>query len=198
LAWPITFIYFHLLFKISISGRKNLLNVSSPFIIISNHVAFYDSFVFRLVLGAWTKKLPLRFMAVNNFRTWYLNLASTLYITDFVYMLFGVFVVVKGRGIEKNLEEAVNIINNGGDIVMYPEGSIVHDDKVQPFKLGAAALAKKTGVPVIPISMKMGKKGIRKDYIIKVGEPIRVDSSLTVKEISEIFYDKVRTLHGDK
>jgi 1-acyl-sn-glycerol-3-phosphate acyltransferase len=113
-------------------------------------------------------------------------------------MLFGVFVVVKGRGIEKNLEEAVNIINNGGDIVMYPEGSIVHDDKVQPFKLGAAALAKKTGVPVIPISMKMGKKGIRKDYIIKVGEPIRVDSSLTVKEISEIFYDKVRTLHGDK
>jgi 1-acyl-sn-glycerol-3-phosphate acyltransferase len=198
LSWPIAYVYFNLLFKLRISGRENLINVSSPFIIISNHVAFYDSFVFRLVLGAFTKKLPLRFMAVNRFKSWYLNFLARIYIIDLIYIIYGVFVVIKGRGIEKNLEEAVRIIQNGGDVVIYPEGSIVHSDEIEPFKLGAAVLAKKTGVPVIPMSMRIKGKGFRKEYIINVGKKIIVDTTLSAKEISTMFYAEVKKLHQKK
>lgn len=198
LSWPIAFIYFNLFFKLRISGRENLINVSSPFIIISNHVAFYDSFVFRLVLGAFTKKLPLRFMAVNSFKAWYLNLLARLYIIDLIYIIYGVFIVVKGRGIEKNLEEAVRIIHNGGDVVIYPEGSIIHGDEIAPFKLGAAVLAKKTGVPVIPMSMRIKGVGFRKEYIINVGKKIITDTSMSAEEISAIFFSNVKRLHSIK
>jgi 1-acyl-sn-glycerol-3-phosphate acyltransferase len=195
LSWPIAFVYFNFFFRLRISGQDNLINVRSPFIIISNHVAFYDSFVFRLVLGAFTKKLPLRFMAVNSFKSWYLNLLSKLFIIDIIYIIYGVFVVVKGRGIEKNLEEAVRIIENGGDVVIYPEGSIVHSTEIEPFKLGAAVLAKKTGVPVIPMSMRIIKRPFRNEYIINVGSKMVVDTSLTAEEITETFYEKVKKLH---
>ena len=198
LAWPIAFTYFHLFFKLKITGKENLNSVSSPFIIISNHVAFYDSFVFRIVFGACTKKLPLRFMAVNQFRTLYLNLASKLFITNIVYAIFGVFVVVRGRGIDKNLEEAVRIMKNGGNVVVYPEGSIIHGDEIGPFKLGAAALAIKTSASVIPISMRVGTKGIRKEYTINIGEHINVDTSLSRKQVSDIFYNKIKSLHNNK
>ncbi len=198
LSWPIAFIYFNLFFKLRISGRENLINVSSPFIIISNHVAFYDSFVFRLVLGAFTKKLPLRFMAVNRFKSWYLNFLARIYIIDLIYIIYGVFVVVKGRGIEKYLEEAIRIIKNGGDVVIYPEGSIVHGDEIEPFKLGAAVLAKKTGVPVIPMSMRINGGCFRKEYIINVGQKIIVDTTLSAKDISAVFYAEVKKLYQKK
>lgn len=194
LSWPVTSLYFNTFFKLKINGRENLNKFTSPFLIISNHVAFYDSFVFRQVLGVFTRQLPLRFMAVNNFNSWYLNFLSKLRITNIVYGLFGVFVVEKGRGIDKNLEKAVRIIDNGGSIVMFPEGSISTTGTIEPFRLGAASLMKKTGVTVMPVSMLIGKKGFRKDYIINIGEPLNVDIKLSIKEITDIFYSKVKEL----
>lgn len=198
LSWPIAFVYFNLFFKLKINGRKNLTNVSSPFIIISNHVASYDSFVFRIVLDAFTKKLPLRFMAVKNFKSWYLNLLSKLFIVDIIYVIYGVFVVIKGRGIEKNLEEAIRIIENGGNVVIYPEGSIVHSGEIEPFKLGAAVLAKKTMAPVIPISMRINRGCFRCEYTINVGSKIVVDKNQSVDEINDLFFEKVKSLHDTR
>lgn len=195
LAWPIAFVYFNLFFNLKIHDAENIRKQRSPFIIISNHVSFYDSFVFRLVLGVFPKNLPLRFMAVNSFKTWYLNFLSTTFITNIIYMLFGVFVVVKGRGIDKNLEDAVRIIKNIGNIVIYPEGSIMHDGKIHSFKLGAATLAKKTQATVIPVSMKITGHSFRRNFTIYVGEGINYDSNKTPEEISLIFRDTMETLH---
>lgn len=196
LAWPIAFIYFNLFFNLKIHNPKNVRKQESPFIIISNHVSFYDSFVFRLVLGVFPKNLPLRFMAVNSFRTWYLNFLSRIFVTDIIYILFGVFVVVKGRGIDKNLKDAERIIRNVGNIVIYPEGSIMHDGKIHNFKLGAATLAKKTKTTVIPISMKISGKSIRRKFTINVGENIDYDPNNTVEEISDLFHTVIDDLHS--
>lgn len=196
ISWPFIFLYFNLFFKLRISGRENIDKAGSPFIIISNHIAFYDSFVFRLIFSPFTKKLPLRFMAVNSFKYWYLNLLSRLFITDIIYIIFGVFIVVKGRGIDKNLEEAVRIIKNGSSVVVYPEGGINHNGNIDDFKLGASVLAKKTNVPVIPISMKITGLSFRKSYIINIGEPIIIEKNQIPDEITSIFHDTIVNLHN--
>jgi len=191
LSWPIVFLYFNIFFKLKIKNAENLQKISSPFIIISNHVSTYDSFIFRLVLGIRGKNLPLRFMAVNKFDYWYLNLLSKLFIIDLIYLLFGVFIVVKGRGINKNLEEAIRIINNNGNVVIYPEGSIIKTEGISDFKRGAAMLAKQTRVPVIPVMMNVSKGGFRREFKVNVDEIIKVDYDLSVEEINKVFYERM-------
>lgn len=191
LSWPIIYIFFNAFYSIKITGSENIKKEDSPFILISNHIRFYDSFVFRLVLGAIPKNLPLRFMAVNSFRTWYLNFLSTIFVTDIVYALFGVFVVVRGKGIDRNLADAVNIINNGGNVVVYPEGSIVSDGSIADFKLGAAVLAKKTLAKVVPVSMKIVPGKYRDKFIINVGENVIYNSELPAEDISKTFRDTI-------
>ena len=78
LMWPFVFIVANFLFKIKISGRENLEKVQSPFIIISNHIAYFDCFLFRLVLGVNSPHLPLRFMAVKKFSSRILNYLQKL------------------------------------------------------------------------------------------------------------------------
>lgn len=195
LAWPIVFIFFNILYKIEINGRENLEKIKSPFIIISNHVSFFDSFVFRLVIGFNSYHLPLRFMAVKEFSHWYLNLLKKFLIVDIVYIVFGVFVVYQGRGIHRNLEEAVKIIKDNGNVVIYPEGSIINDDKVGDFKHGASVLAKMTGASVLPISMRIKKNKIRKKFTINIGRDIKYNVSDSSKEITRIFYKVINNLH---
>lgn len=196
LAWPFAFMFFMFLYKLEIHNAENIRKVKSPFIVISNHISFYDSFVFRLVLGLVPKNLPLRFMAVNSFRAWYLNFLSTVFITDIVYALFGAFVVVRGRGIDKNLEDAVRIIKNRGNVVIYPEGSIVSDGNIGEFKLGAATLAKKTQAQVIPVYMKIVQAPHRDKFIINVGEAVQYDPNLSPEEITKTFRDTIVALHN--
>ncbi|MES3031270.1 MAG: lysophospholipid acyltransferase family protein [Patescibacteria group bacterium] len=196
LSWPFVFIFFRLFFKLEIKGRENLMVTSSPFIIISNHISEYDSFAFRLILGRASGKLPLRFMAVNKFDIWYLNVLSGLFIIDILYVIFGVFVVEEGRGIEKNLREAVRIIGNGGNVVIYPEGSITKSGQIEKFKLGAAFLAQKTQVPVIPISMKIEENIRGKDkFTINIGKPIKVSSLLSPQTITHGFQNAISDLY---
>lgn len=195
LMWPFAFLFFKFFFKLKMNGIENIRKTPSPFIVISNHVSFYDSFVFRLVMSFFARNLPLRFMAVNSFKSWYLNFLSTIFVTDVIYALFGVLVVVRGRGINKNLVDAIRIIKNGGNVVVYPEGSIMQSDVIADFKLGAAVLAKKTNATVIPVAMKIFGNSLRKNFIINVGECVSYDSSQTPEKISDLFRNTIDNLY---
>jgi 1-acyl-sn-glycerol-3-phosphate acyltransferase len=111
-------------------------------------------------------------MAVKKFNSPFLNFLAWLGLIDFVYVLFGVFTIVKGRGITRNLEEARWIIKAGGNIVMYPEGKIVTEGGIGEFKVGATILAQQMSVPVLPISIRIAERGIfRKKLYINIGGP---------------------------
>ncbi len=197
ISWPIAFILFNSFLDIKINGKENLKKVASPFVIISNHVSFYDSFVFRLICGFFSKKLPLRFMAVRRFNNKYLNLLSDLKFIDIVYAVFGVFVVEPGRGIQKNLEEAQRIIETGGNVVLYPEGCVVKDGNIKEFKPGAAVLTQRTGVNVLPISMRLGKrKFFRREFVVNIGEMIVFDRNLPIPEITNAFHAEIVRLYN--
>ena len=196
ISWPIIFIFFNIFFRLEINGKENLDRIKSPLIIISNHVSIYDSFVFRLILGSNSNHLPLRFMAVKDFDHPLLKFLKKIFIVDIVYHFFGVFVVYQGRGIHRNLEEAIKIIKNKGNVVIYPEGSIIHSDRIGDFKHGASVLAKTTGALVLPISMKIKKGKIRNRFIINIGRDIKYNKSDSATEITRIFYNVVSNLHN--
>jgi 1-acyl-sn-glycerol-3-phosphate acyltransferase len=198
-TWPLAYAYFYILYKPEINGREVLGKIRAPFIIIVNHVGFMDSFIFRLVLGLRTLHLPLRFMGVARFNWKRLNFLTDIGVIPFIYGLFGVFVVVPGRGLAKNLEEAKRIIVDGGIVVIYPEGKIATDHAIAPFKHGAAVLAAETGAPVLPVSFKLGERGFfRKPFIVNIGEPISVPADSRADEITKMFHDKIVGLYDTK
>lgn len=197
LTWPILFIIFHSFFKISIRGRENLDKLHSPFIIISNHISFYDSFLFRLILGYFTPHLPLRFMAVTSFKWKFLNFLSKIGIIDFIYLIFGVFTIIPGQGIDKNLKKAIYIIKDGGNVVMYPEGEIITNNKIGPFKKGSAVLAQRTGAYVIPITFhRKSRSFLRSKLFINIGNIINISNSNSIENITEKFYKNIVELYN--
>jgi len=197
ITWPILFVLFKAFFKIKIEGRENFGKIERPFIIVANHTSFYDSFLFRLILGFNTPHLPLRFMAVKKFNGKVLSFLASFGFVDFVYSLFGVFTVTPGLGIGKNIEKAKKIIEIGGNIVIYPEGSITKTGIIGQFKNGASVLFKQTGVKVIPVSFRRYRVGfLRKTISIIVGEEMDIDRMLPTEEITRIFHKVISKQHA--
>ncbi len=196
LTWPISYPLFNILYRVRIQGQDNFKSVRSPFVIIVNHISFFDSFFFRLALGLNTPHLPLRFMAVKKFDWRFLNFLASMGVIDFVYSLFGVFTVVPGLGLEKNIKRAIEIIKNGGNVVIYPEGGIVKRGEVAPFKNGASVLAQNTGASVIPVSFRFGpRRWLRKSLNINIGTPMNDLRGFSTEALTRKFHETVTSLY---
>ncbi|MDQ6754874.1 MAG: 1-acyl-sn-glycerol-3-phosphate acyltransferase [Actinomycetota bacterium] len=59
-----------------------------------------------------------------------------------------------GAGAGRSLQVAREVLDEGGAIIIYPEGTLTRDPDLWPMKghTGAARLALKTGAPVIPVA----------------------------------------------
>jgi 1-acyl-sn-glycerol-3-phosphate acyltransferase len=86
----------------------------------------------------------------------------------------------KGVDAMKSLDRAAEAVREGGQVLLFAEGTRTRDGKLQAFKRGAFALAVKSGVPIVPItingSFKILPKGsfdIRPAKIeVVIGAPI--------------------------
>ena len=180
-------------FKLEIRNRDNLKGVQPPAILISNHIRFYDSFLYRIAVGLWSPLSPLRFMGVRKFFNPVLNFISAIGIVPLVYFLMGVVTVVTGQGASKNLEGAKKALRGGAVIAMFPEGRMYYDDTVGPFKWGAAILAEETDSPLIPFAIrKHGRK-----IIINIGKSFTIDKMKGPTENTEIIRDVVVKLFNE-
>ena len=180
-------------FKIEIRNKQNLIGVKAPAILISNHIRFYDSFLYRIAVGLFSPLSPLRFMGVRKFSNPVMNLMNTIGIVPLIYFLMGVVTVVTGQGVSKNLEGAKKALRGGVVIAMFPEGRMYYDDTIGPFKWGAAILAEETDASLIPFAIK--KHGRR--VIINIGKTFDIDKQKGPTENTEIMRDVVVNLFNE-
>jgi 1-acyl-sn-glycerol-3-phosphate acyltransferase len=98
------------------------------------------------------------------------------------------------RGAVRTMSLAASIIREKGiSILIFPEGGRSHDGLMRPFKDGAAYIAIKAGVPVVPVALQgtrailpFGSGKIRPGRVVlKIGEPIQT-SSLTLRDRSAV------------
>lgn len=89
------------------------------------------------------------------------------------------------RAAQESLQVAQEVMDSGGAIIIYPEGTLTRDPDLWPMraKTGAARLALSTGAPLIPIThwgvqdffppyAKAPRPLPRKRYVLQVGDPI--------------------------
>jgi len=92
----------------------------------------------------------------------------------------GAFPVTRGSADLEALKRCLAIVQSGEPLVMFPEGTRHYGPEVQPLFDGAAYIALKTGVPIVPAAiagtedvMRSGSKAIRfKKCRMVIGKPI--------------------------
>lgn len=162
--------------RMSIEGRDNF-PASGPFILAPTHRSIIDTPVSS---GVYTKRM--RFMGADK---WWSNQHFGKLLTA-----LGGFPVSRGTADREALKRCIAVIEGGEPLVLFPEGERKSGPVVQPLFEGAAYIAMKTGVPIIPVgiggserAMPKGAKFIfpKKMHVI-VGKPLRVPVAESSKE----------------
>jgi len=155
------------LFRARWRGAENV-PVASGAVLASNHLSNTDGF--PLGLGVFPRR-TLRFMAkVELFRPPFGALMRAL----------GGFPVDRGRPDRDALRTAVSLVRNGEIVVMFPEGTRRRKGLAKRFHpephVGAARIALRAGVPLIPAALT-GTDHLRRLGPIRVayGPPVPVD-----------------------
>ena len=142
---------------------------AGPVVVVSNHVSDLDP----LIVGAALKR-RVGFMAKQElFRVpgvrWWISAC-------------GAFPVRRGEPDRQALRTALRLLERGGALVMFPEGTRGTTRELRPPEPGAALLALRTGATVLPVAvlgsdevMPRGTHRIRRAAIrLRIGEPIPV------------------------
>lgn len=152
--------------RMTIEGRENFPE-SGPFILAPTHRSIIDT---PVASGVYRKRM--RFMGADK---WW----SNRYFGNLLTALGG-FPVSRGSADREALKRSIAVIEGGEPLVLFPEGERKSGPVVQPLFDGAAYVAVKTGVPIVPVgiggserAMPKGAKFIhpRKLHVI-VGAPL--------------------------
>ena len=136
---------FFLYNRIRVSGRENI--PSAPFIICANHTSLTDPLVAAI---AMTRRRLVHFMAKSEFFD----------IPVFGWLLRKVkaFPVKRGKSDISAIKNSLRILRQGEILGIFPEGTRVDSFDASEAKTGAAMIAAKAMVPVIPVFISPGRK----------------------------------------
>ncbi len=147
------------------------------FIVASNHLSFFDS----LIIQALTPRDVAFFAKAEYFTT--PGIKGRLMKNFFESV--GSIPVQRGEQAASvaALDSLVDIIEEGGGIGIYPEGTRSRDGKLYRGRTGVGWLALTTGVPVVPVGLigteklqPAGSKGFKPaKFHIHYGEPLHFD-----------------------
>lgn len=111
-----------------------------------------------------------------------------------LFKKIGLIKVYRGRSNPNAVIEAENILNNGGTIGIFPEGTRNKgEEELLKFRHGAVAIAKKTKTPILPFAIKNKYKIFRKSVVLEFGKPIDV-SNMETEEANEYLKNEVLNL----
>lgn len=156
LAWVLLKVSLPVLRRWNVEGAGNL-PPEGGVMVVANHQSYWDP----LVLGA---ALPRRvyFMAKEElFR---------IPVLAWIIRVWGAFPVRREGFDRKALKTATDHLMRGHVLGIFPEGQRSHTGRLLPAQPGAAILALKTGVPVVPVAL-IGTRGVCGKVKVRVGKP---------------------------
>ena len=133
-----------MLFRLEVSGRENIPR-TGPYIICSNHQGYLDGFLlssilpYSVIYQIFYLGTPRYFS--GGFKDWLAWFSNTIPIdpdSDFVDAL-----TISAIGLQKRKI-----------LLIFPEGGMCCDGNIQPFKRGAALLARELNIPILPMAIK--------------------------------------------
>ncbi|MFM8519862.1 MAG: 1-acyl-sn-glycerol-3-phosphate acyltransferase [Solirubrobacterales bacterium] len=146
--------FFLVYFRLSRQGRRNA-RIKGGTIVAANHRSFLDPFVIGACLP-WGK--PMNYVAkVELFeKRW----------QGFVLSRVGAFPIRRGESDEDAIRTAELVIERGGTICIFPEGTRIRRGSLGRPKRGVGRLAMRTRAPVLPVAVS-GTENVRRGWRIR-------------------------------
>lgn len=195
------YFFFAILFRPTIIGKEKIPK-DGPVIIAGNHTHFMDC----ITVAASTKRC-VHFLAKSELMKPPLK---------WVFCHFGVISVNRNGKDRTALHTAINVLNEGMVIGIFPEGGVNElRGTLKPFKFGAVKMAQKTEAKIVPFVvsgryklLRKSKSGIKIEFFdpITVGDDLEAANKQlwnivnngvqeTVKERPFLFDNKVNKGH---
>jgi 1-acyl-sn-glycerol-3-phosphate acyltransferase len=142
-------------------------------LVVANHCSNLDPLFVGWAVGHKTGRL-VHFMAKEEMRRWP--------VIGFLARSAGVFFVRRGEGDRGAQQLALTLLDEGRMVGVFPEGTRSRDGRLREGRAGAALLAMRTGVPVLPVGIA-GTQGIfpghsrwphRGRITIRIGKPFQL------------------------
>lgn len=168
-----------ILYRPEVYGIENIPE-DGPIIFAGNHKHAFDP----VVVMAHTKRI-VHYMAKDSlFKGFH----------GFLFRQIGLIKIERGKSNPAALVEASNILQEGGTIGIFPEGTRNKtEEELLKFKHGAVVLSKKNNVPIIPFAIRGEYKIFKNRLNIEFGKQINV-SKMEIEEANEYIRNEVLNL----
>ncbi|KAF1086475.1 1-acyl-sn-glycerol-3-phosphate acyltransferase [Sporotomaculum syntrophicum] len=155
----ICLVYLKLVRRLKIIGDPKL-PANQGIIVVSNHISYLDPVVVGCIL---------------NRRISYMGKAELFKIPvlSFIIKKLGTFPVDREGIKPSSIRRALDLLNDGKVVGIFPEGTRSQTSEMLNPHLGAAMLALKGGVPLLPVALS-GTKGFWSQVKVNVGRPMNL------------------------
>lgn len=164
---PLISIFLKVIYHPRVIGKENIPE-NEPVIFAGNHTNSLDC----ILLISSTKKV-IHFLGKH-----------TLFKGPKKIIFKNMGVISVDRTKKKNddaVREAVEFLNEGDSVGIFPEGTINRTDSLlMDFKYGAVSIANKAGVKIVPFAIKGKYRPFKNDLVVTFGEPIETQTDLVV------------------
>lgn len=165
--------------------------LDAPFIVIGNHLSLLDP----VIVAAAVKRYEIAFMAKKE-------LSGNGLFKRFLLCIHTIFVSRHNSDMEA-MRTSMRALRSGEVLGIFPEGTRYHKGLMEEQEAGAAMIALRSGVPLIPMYISRGLALFRRVECV-VGEPIPMDdlrekgiNKETCRELMERITLKYRDLAAE-
>ena len=171
---------FKIYYNPKIIGKENIPK-QGAIIIAGNHKHLYDQ-----CMAIISTKRGIHYMAKKE----YFDSKKTAWF----FKMAGCISVDRSKKDPVAKEKAISVLNDGGAIGIFPEGTRNKTKEfLLPFKFGAVSMAKKTDAYIVPFGITGDYKFRSKNLIATFGKPFKV-TNMELDKANEKLYKKVYEL----
>ncbi|MDN5347645.1 MAG: CMP/dCMP kinase [Clostridia bacterium] len=138
---------------------------TGPVIVVANHTSYLDPVAVGVALPR-----PVRFMAKEEL--------FHIPVLGWLITRLHAFPVRRGQSDRAALKAALQVLNRGEVLGIFPEGRRYRNGGVGPFQGGAALLALKSGAVILPVALDgtgdVFRRALSSGFRVVVGDPIYV------------------------
>jgi long-chain acyl-CoA synthetase len=182
-------------YSVEVRGRERFRTVPEPCLIISNHNMHLDqSMLLRSMPHGFRQRVAIAAAASDIFGNRLRGFGASLLGNAFPF-------AKEGSGVRESLEYVAKMLDEGWNVLIFPEGRLTVVGPMQPFKSGTGLLAVETGVPVLPMRIDVLRPGFyegrwlphpRARVRVSVGEPIRFAQGTNYAQATAMLEEAVR------